>query len=525
MKIKKNNSFVFFQVFTLIYLLTCCVTNATNVKIDKAATITGANTTDKTAFITFDLSWENSWRTSTGSSNYDGVWIFVKYKENNDTEWKHAHLSATAADYSITASNNVSASFTPGTTDKKVLGVFAYRQKDGTGNINWDEIKMKWNYDADGIKDINNVTVKVLAIEMVYVPKGAFSVGAGGTEACGFYTYPKTNTPFAINSESAITIGQKDGELCFAKHFYAEQYFGTIPAEFPKGFNAFWCMKYELTQGQYVEYLNMLTRQQQKVHSSTDISGTSVKNRFVLSNSATIQDRCGIRCDSVISISDPVIFYCDLNGNGIPNEKNDGQNISCNFISWWDDSSFSDWTGLRPMSELEFEKACRGPLTPVAEEYPWGSTIIKNTTSILNPGMITETPSNTEANAIFGENYVSLGPVRAGFFEKKNGTKEQNGTSYYGIADLGGNLFERVVSVSNKDGLLFKGSMGDGELNEGGTLLNIDWPASLGIGSGFRGGSFFYSSPYCRTSDRQYSGLGDWQRFNHYGYRAVRTAE
>ena len=29
--------------------------------------------------------------------------------------------------------------------------------------------------------------------------------------------------------------------------------------------------------------------------------------------------------------------------------------------------SFADWAGLRPMSELEYEKACRGPLPP----YYW----------------------------------------------------------------------------------------------------------------------------------------------------------
>ena len=525
MKIKKYISFFIIKLVVVICFLTPLFGNATNVKIDKAGSITESNLNDKTAFITFDLSWENSWRTSSASANYDGVWIFVKYKEKNGTEWKHAHLSATATDYSITATNNITASFTPGTTDKKVLGVFAYRQKDGNGNINWDGIKMKWNYDADGIKDINNITVKVLAIEMVYVPKGAFSVGAGGTEACGFYTYPNTNTPFVINSEAAITTGQKDGELCYAKHFYAEQYFGTIPAEFPKGFNAFWCMKYELMQGQYVEYLNMLTRQQQKTHSATDISGTIVTNRYVLSNTNKMIDRCGIRCDSTISAANPVVFYCDMNGNGIHNEKDDGQNVSCNFISWWDDISFSDWSGLRPMSELEFEKACRGPLAPVAEEYPWGNTTIKSPVSILNPGMITEAPSITDANANFAENSIILGPVRAGFFEKKNGSKMQNGTSYYGIADLGGNLFERIVSVSHPEGMRFKGSHGDGELNEWGNPVIQDWPGLMGLGSGFRGGSFFYGSPYCRTSDRQYSGLGDYQRFNHYGYRAVRSAE
>lgn len=33
----------------------------------------------------------------------------------------------------------------------------------------------------------------------------------------------------------------------------------TLPAAFPKGFNAFYCMKYEITQGQYADFLNKLS--------------------------------------------------------------------------------------------------------------------------------------------------------------------------------------------------------------------------------------------------------------------------
>jgi hypothetical protein len=37
-------------------------------------------------------------------------------------------------------------------------------------------------------------------------------------------------------------------------------------------------------------------------------------------------------------------------------------------------AAFADWSGLRPMSELEYEKACRGYNTPaVPNEYAWGN--------------------------------------------------------------------------------------------------------------------------------------------------------
>jgi len=40
---------------------------------------------------------------------------------------------------------------------------------------------------------------------------------------------------------------------------------------------------------------------------------------------------------------------------------------ACNLLSWWDGAKFAAWAGLRPMSELEYEKACRGPLKPVPD--------------------------------------------------------------------------------------------------------------------------------------------------------------
>jgi len=499
---------------------------ASNIKIDKEASITGINTGDKTAYITFDLSWENSWRSSTGAANWDGAWIFAKYKEKDGTEWKHVLISTIATDHSVTSNNGVSAAFSTGVTDNKGLGVFAYRQKDGSGNINWDGVKLKWNYENNGVKNINNVEVKIYAIEMVYVNKGAFKVGSGSKdENSAFYAYPDSTLPYAITSENAITSGQQNGSLYYKKHFYAAPYYGVIPAEFPKGFNPFWCMKFEITQGQYVDFLNSLDRKQQIDRVNADVSLATVKNTYVMSNTATLLNRCGVRCNATVSATDPIVFYCDLNGNGIPNEKNDGQNISLNFICWADGAAFSDWAGLRPMTEFEYEKACRGTLSPVVNEFAWGSTNITNTRQLLDTGMVSEAPSNTDANAIYDNPASIPGPVRAGFFIKTKGTREQNGVSFYGISDLSGNLFERCVSVSNSTGVTYKGTNGDGELNEWGNATNTDWPGLNAIGSGFRGGSYFYGSVFARVSDRQYAGLGDWQRYNHYGFRAVRSAE
>jgi len=510
---KAKACFILLRMIFIVMIFSAFSLKAANIKIDKTPTITDINTTDKSAFINFDMSWENSWKVSESASNYDGAWVFVKYKEKDATEWKHAFLSTKTNEFKIEKENGVTPSYSMGNTDSKGVGVFIYRKKNGSGNINWDGVKLKWNYEENGINDINNVIIKVYAIEMVYVLKGAFKIGSGGNESSAFYTYPNTTTTFPITSEGTITVGQNNGNLCYAKYRYGDSYFGVIPTEFPKGYNAFWCMKYEITQEQYVDFLNSLTRQQQKPRVWSDISGEKVANRYVMSNTSTVLYRSGISCNATIGTTDPVNFYCDLNGNGIPNEKNDGQNISNTFMNWGDGAAYTDWAGLQPMTELQYEKACRGTLKPVSNEYAWGTVNRFIISSLVNAGMVNELPSNPEANVDTENPAAVQGPVRAGFFENPKATREQKGTSFYGIADLSGNLFERCVTIGNAVGASYKGTLGDGEIDQTGYATNVDWPKNYGNGAGFKGGSFYYGSGYARVSDREYAALGNDDRY------------
>jgi len=54
-------------------------------------TLTEQNTTSDYTHIKFNISWENSWKVSTGPSNWDAAWVFVKYKETGGG-WKHATM-------------------------------------------------------------------------------------------------------------------------------------------------------------------------------------------------------------------------------------------------------------------------------------------------------------------------------------------------------------------------------------------------------------------------------------------------
>jgi len=49
---------------------------------------TGQDVEENTILIDFDIRWENSWRTDNlnndGITNWDAVWIFIKYQKEND---------------------------------------------------------------------------------------------------------------------------------------------------------------------------------------------------------------------------------------------------------------------------------------------------------------------------------------------------------------------------------------------------------------------------------------------------------
>ena len=64
--------------------------------------------------------------------------------------------------------------------------------------------------------------------------------------------------------------------------------------------------------------------------------------------------------------------------------------------------------------------------------------------------------------------------------------------SRWGIVDLCGGLWERVVSIGTKEGRAFIGSPGQGFVDDLGYpygFANADWPGPQALGSGYRGGT------------------------------------
>jgi hypothetical protein len=176
-----------------------------------------------------------------------------------------------------------------------------------------------------------------------------------------------------------------------------------------------------------------------------------------------------------------------------------------------DGAAFAAWAGLRPMTELVFEKACRGPLKPVPNEYAWGTAAVAGSNdpgaprdgyALRNPGQADESatwegangPDETRGNAAwngtvkgedrsFAVNQINR-PLRPGIFATPESDRVAAGASYWGIMELSGNLEEAVVTVGNWEGRRFAGTHGDGapEPAEG-------WKAVIvrGGGAGGRG--------------------------------------
>ncbi|MDW8467446.1 MAG: hypothetical protein RML35_15175 [Chloroherpetonaceae bacterium] len=117
--------------------------------------------------------------------------------------------------------------------------------------------------------------------------------------------------------------------------------------------------------------------------------------------------------------------------------------------------------------------------------------------------------------------------MRCGFCEKGNLGRKEPGASYYGIAELSGNLWEQCITVGDPQGRRFTGLHGDGELDYAGNA-NVERWASGVNGMGYRGGSWSNQSFRLRISDRQVAVGGAVANTTvtaaALGFRGVRTA-
>ena len=480
---------------------------ANNLQITNVA-VSGRD--NSTAFVSFDISWENSWRFT--NINHDAAWVFFKVLADGRTEWEPVLLEGTGINptgYSTGSGTSIEIIVPP---DR--VGLWIRRATEGAGTTAVQNVRAVWNFASNSLAKSDRVKLQAFGVEMVYVAEGPFKVGSGGGGVSELYTYPNPNQPYVISNEAAIIVGTNTGNLYYASSSYGGDRQGPIPDDFPKGYAAFYCMKYEITQGQYADFLNTLTRAQQEARCTATTLNYYMSD--TAGGSAAIQSRNTVRLTEDPGSPYPRVYTTAR------------RDRACGHLSYHDGLAFADWAGLRPMTELEFEKACRGPLDPVPNEYAWGTSTIMGTSRTLS-GQENGTETIMTDTSSGGCNYGGTahsggdggyGPLRVGIFATPTSSRVSAGASYWGIMELSGNLYELTVSIGNSTARGFTGAHGDGRLSVAGASNVTGWPDGIA----FRGGCFPNHVSECRVSNRVYGSMITSVRHAAYGFRAVRTA-
>lgn len=432
------------------------------------------------------VSWNNAWH---HEKNHDAAWLFFKFLRKDANGYVHAHVLSGTAQVIETYDPIANGIGIKAPSDQ--TGIFIFPDRHYRGSIK-TKIQVEIDQKKLGRFNPRDGQLKAYGIEMVYIPAGSYTLGDPSERArhySSFFTSDEKGESaglYKIESEEAtIQIGAEKGKLYYlSQNQYRGDQQGELGPKFPKGFQAFYIMKYEPNQGLYADFLNSLGKTQGQLRANFGGKGYYAHRGSI---------------------------YMDEDHYAAKHPKRPN-----NFMGWDDAMALADWSGLRPMTELEFTKACRGPQTPLATQYPWGNASKAKVDRIVN--------QNDDLVFQNGWSEAQL--------EDKN--REHFGASYYWVMDLAGSLWERVVSVGHPTGRAFEGSHGDGRISYYGYATNEDWPkgdTELG-GFGYRGGGYYthgqpYSeyNPYSPIAYRPYGSWAGGDRTEAYGGRFVRTVE
>lgn len=500
--------YVLLFVFVLLEGLFLSEVSGNNIRVNGKTRVVNFVGND-TAVVEVDLLWDNSWR---DDFNWDAAWVFFKFKKRGSSEpWQHAYLTREGHG-GIPQSGNEGGGYTfmcgeVGSGESaKVTGLFVMRDVLSEGHVHV-RLHVKWNLAETGLTradfgdDLTKIYLAVHAVEMVYVPYGAYYLGDNFSRLS--FTSGDTSA-LLIDAESALKLSVKNEDSSY-----------VLEEGYPKGYAGFYVMKYETSQEQYVEFLNSLTLEQQKSHVANNDFANMKKGDYVFGDLTHPNCRNGIAFLEQRGKNAPVVFGNNLNSDNEFFSDDDGQTLACNYLSPYDMLAYCDWSGLRPMSELEYEKACRRPYpqVPAKGEYAWntnnGVNPLNGLTDLTYGGEEREQATNSVRNVNSGG--CLNGPVRCGLFATSATNQSQSGGTYWGVMEMSGNLWEMCYNVTTAGaGFVANNadfSHGDGVLDTVGAadVVPAYWPDVVEAVA-VRGGCYVSTDSLLCTSNRLYAG-------------------
>ena len=490
-------------IWTVICIVILCgSTLANDVKINGEASVQPLDET--TAQISFKVSWEHSWREG---ENWDAIWVFVKYKRRGVNEpWHHAYLKdsdnnrvASAAGVpamqvlAVTSTENWAQRMDtlyfgndiPNTVrglDRKVVpGVLIFRKKPGTGNIVNAPVRLEWDFNEGDLNLYSEITrqdirdgkieISVQAIEMVYVPVGPYYLG----DRLSAYSFINEG------ANGALRISSDDEQMLYRMGITAGSTYDKawkVPDLFPMGYTGFYAMKYEVSQEQYVNFLNRLTLRDQRKRIGRSLESLNPGDYVfgATKNQEEPSYRNGIvLLEKYLPLDTPALFGFNLSPATPSNYPDDGKSVACNFMSPEDMYTYLDWAGLRPMTEAEYEKGCRDrdpAAFAVDRSFAWETPNYTSLSwnTIQHPGEENEKVSGG-ANLNGPVNAADMFPVKCGAFADDVPDMEGSGASRWGLMEMTGNLGE--IYYNAEHATAFNGDIyGDGNIWSTPTVWN-----------------------------------------------------
>ncbi len=463
--------------------------------------LTGLSSDGKSVNVT--VAWDNCWNMTAAPGNHDAVWLFAKVKRQG--LWQPLRWATEPTAHVAEESGRLDLS-----PSADGLGIFLKTVAGAGGHMPETHLHVQL---AEAIVG-GEFEFAVYGIEMAWVNEGPFWLGDGASNFC--LRDSATGQPYFVASENAIPAAAITASG-------ANPPAAPIAAAYPKGYGGFYLMKYEISQAQYAGFLQSLTYDQQAARTASGPAAPPTTP--VMAGNSALRNGL-VMATPGLAPDEPAYIACNAHADDSHWADDDGQNRACNWLDWLDVAAYLDWAALRPITELEFEKACRGPIAPVALEFAWGTDSIVDANTLLHDGTATEgvAEAATSGAGLGSHGYAGVqGPLRCGFGAHAGSDRLQAGAGYYGHMELSGNLWEFCVTTQVA-GLGYDGATGDGILSDAGAADVPTWPGAAGVG--YKGGGWNSGViPGFRdlaVSDRFYIGLASDIRRGTAGGRGAR---